>query len=77
MAGIEASSKFTFVISGEGFPIPQNFSLVRLLLKHHLGASPSLLEYMDIERHLIKKLRQYHFHAKCGSSWSPVTRGVL
>lgn len=37
----------------------------------------SLLERVDAESHLIKKPRRYHSHAKCGSSGSPVTRGVL
>lgn len=79
MAGICVSSKFTdtdyFVIPGERFPIPQNTALVHLLPKHHLG--PCVLECVDTERHLIKKPRRCHFHAKLGSSGSPVNRGVL
>lgn len=75
--GICVSSKFTFIIIGKGFPVSQKTSLVHLLPKHCLGASPSPLDCVDTKRHLIKKPRQYHFHAKCGSSGSPVTRGVL
>lgn len=37
----------------------------------------SPLGCMDTERHLTKKPRRCHFHAKLGSSGSPVNRGVL
>lgn len=62
---------------GKGFLFLKNPSLARLLPKHHPGASPSPLECMGTDRHLTQQPRRCHSRAKCGSSGSPVTRGVL